>query len=197
MGIGRGGAGQKSYPGNTHVSGPLRSKAMERAWRRVWTYPGENGSQPSSQELLLPTCGLGGKCIFKMWHPFQQHFEGHSTYENLEWAEHEANGAFGWSTQRPGSKHKRGLLNGAPLCVCPSAMGCRVLNSSSEPCSSNLLLSKKPPQKVESENHCVVYFSLLSISRGDRAHWGSFVCCSQPVATLAFLGGVLAHVVGV
>lgn len=83
------------------------------------------------------------------------------------------------------------------LCVCPSPTDCRVLNPSSEPCSRNLLLSKKPPQKVESGNHSVIYFSLPSISRGDRAPWGSFVCCSQPVAAVAFLGGVLAHVVGV
>lgn len=49
---------------------------MERAWRTVRTHPGENGGLPSSREPLLSTCGLGGKCIFKMWHPFQQNFEG-------------------------------------------------------------------------------------------------------------------------
>lgn len=82
------------------------------------------------------------------------------------------------------------------LCVCTSPAGRRVLNPSSEPCSRNLLLIKKPPQKVESENHSVV--SLSSERRwGDRAHRGSFMCCRQPLAALGFLGGVLAHVAGV
>lgn len=49
---------------------------MARAWWAVWAPPGENGSLPSSWGLLLCTSGLGGKCIFKMWQPFQQNFEG-------------------------------------------------------------------------------------------------------------------------
>lgn len=82
------------------------------------------------------------------------------------------------------------------LCVCPSPTGRRVLNPSSEPCSRNLFLSKKPPQEVESENHSVVSLSSKR-RRGDQAHRGSFMCCRQPVAALGFLGGVLAHVAGV
>lgn len=93
--------------------------------------------------------------IFKTWHPFQQNFEGQRLTqhdENMEWCEHEVNRAFGWPIQCPGSWRKREPLNGA-LFVCLPPHGLQGLEPLVRTCSRNLLLSKKPPQKVESGNH--------------------------------------------
>lgn len=108
---------------------PLEKESDGASFENYPNSPRENGG------LLLmgaavSTCGWV-KCIFKMWHPFQQNFEGQrlksSTWRKYEWCEHEANRAFGWPIQCPGSWRKREPLNGA-LVWLASSPHCRVLN---------------------------------------------------------------------